>query len=152
MHIFVVQFKLNGMENERITLLIDIEINDNEAYGCERDDERFAQAIEHGLRNIVVVEELAEICCQSVSTFKRHFRARYSMPPHRWFTLRKLEIAYKIILERDIAIVELTKLCGFNNASHFIAAFRKRYGVSPARLGKQLRKEKQQTSTTEKKE
>lgn len=61
------------------------------------------------------------------------------MSPHRWFTLRKLELAYKIIIKRDIAIVELTKLCGFNNPSHFIAAFRKRYGISPARLSKQLR-------------
>ena len=125
-------------------LHIDIEIHDNGTYGCERDDERFAQAIEYGLRSVVAVEELAEMCCQSVSTFKRRFRARYSISPHRWFTLRKLEIAYKIILERDIAIVELTKLCGFNNTSHFIAAFRKRYGISPARLSRQLREEEQQ--------
>lgn len=131
-----------------MTLHIDIEIHDNGVCGCERDDERFAQAIEHGLRSVVAVEELAEMCCQSVSTFKRRFRARYSISPHRWFTLRKLEIAYQIILERDIAIVELTKLCGFNNTSHFIAAFRKRYGVSPARLRKQLRQQEQQTQTS----
>ena len=122
-----------------MTLHIDIEIYNDGTSGCERDDERFAQAIEYGLRGVVAIEELAEICCQSVSTFKRRFRARYSLSPHRWFTLRKLEIAYNIILERDIAIVELTKLCGFNNVSHFIAAFRKRYGISPARLSKQLR-------------
>ena len=120
-------------------LHIDIEVCDNCASGGEREDERFTRAIEYGLRYAVAVEELAEMCCQSVSTFKRHFRARYSISPHRWFTMHKLEIAYKILLERDIAIVELTKLCGFNNTSHFIAAFRKRYGISPARLGKQLR-------------
>lgn len=127
------------MKSERMTLHIDIEICENGECGCERENERFAQAVEYGLRSAVAVEELAEMCCQSISTFKRRFRARYSMSPHRWFTLRKLEIAYKIILERDIAIVELTKLCGFNNPSHFIAAFRKRYGISPARLSKQLR-------------
>lgn len=127
------------MANELMTLHIDIEICDNYGSSGEREDERFARAIEYGIRSAAAVDELAEMCCQSVSTFKRHFRARYSMSPHRWFTLRKLEIAYKIILERDIAIVELTKLCGFNNPSHFIAAFRKRYGISPARLGKQLR-------------
>ncbi len=127
-----------------MTLHIDIEICDNYGSGGEREDERFARAIEHGLRCAVGVEELAEMCCQSVSTFKRRFRARYSMSPHRWFTLHKLEIAYKIILKRDIAIVELTKLCGFNNSSHFIAAFRKRYGISPARLSKQLREKERQ--------
>lgn len=141
------------MKNNRITLHIDIEICDNKTDEHEREEERFTQAIEHGLRSSAPVEELAHICCQSLSTFKRRFRARYSMSPHRWFCLRKLEIAYKIIHERDIAIVELTKLCGFNNTSHFIAAFRKRYGISPARLGKQLReKEKHAPSTSNQEE
>lgn len=119
------------------------EIFDNIVCEYLGEDVRLAQAIEYGLRYAVAVEELADICCQSISTFKRHFRALYSMSPHRWFTLRKLEIAYNIILERDIAIVELTKICGFKSSSHFIAAFRKYFGISPARLSRQLRKEEQ---------
>ncbi len=131
------------MRSERMTLHLDIEISDSEANDLELDDERFAQAVEYGLRCAVAIDELAQMCCQSISTFKRHFRARYSMSPHRWFTLRKLELAYTIILERDVTVVELTKLCGFNSPSHFISAFRKRYGISPARLRKQLREEEQ---------
>ncbi len=127
-----------------MTLHIDIEIRDNEASRCEREDERFAQAVEYGLTSAVGIEELAAMCCQSISTFKRRFRARFSMSPHRWFTIHKLEIAYQIVVERDISITELTKLSGFNNVSHFIAAFRKRYGISPARLSKQLREKEQQ--------
>lgn len=139
------------MASERMTLHIDIEIIDKEASDWERKEERFTQAIEYGIKSAVGVEVLAEMCCQSISTFKRHFRARYSMSPHRWFTLRKLELAYKIIIKRDIAIVELTKLCGFNTPSHFIAAFRKRYGISPARLSKQLReKERMEQESLEK--
>ena len=137
------------MASEHMTLHIDIEICDNDTNGGEREDARFTQAIEYGLKSAVGVEVLAEMCCQSISTFKRHFRARYSMSPHRWFTLRKLELAYKIILEQDIAIVELTKLCGFNNSSHFIAAFRKRYGISLARLSKQLREKERQSHEVE---
>lgn len=132
------------MRSERMTLHLDIEISDSGAYDLEQEDGRFERAVEYGLRCAVAIDELAQMCCQSISTFKRHFHARYSMSPHRWFTLRKLELAYTIILERDIAIVELTKLCGFNTSSHFIAAFRKRYGISPARLSKQLREEQQQ--------
>ena len=132
-----------------MTLHIDIEICDNGECGCAKEEERFAQAIEYGIRSAVAVDELAKMCCQSTSTFKRHFRARYSMSPHRWFTLRKLELAYKIIIKQDIAIVELTKLCGFNNPSHFIAAFRKRYGISPARLSKQLREQERQSHEVE---
>ena len=79
------------MRSERMTLHLDIEISDSEANDLELDDERFAQAVEYGLRCAGAIDELAQLCCQSISTFKRHFRARYSMSPHRWFTLRKLE-------------------------------------------------------------
>lgn len=133
------------MRNNHIVLHLDIEISDNSAGTDDREDERFAKAIEIGLKSTVAIEELASICCQSVSTFKRKFRARYSASPHRWFMLRKLEIAYKIISEQDVAICELTKLCGYSNTSHFIAAFRKRYGISPARLSKQLRDDQETT-------
>ena len=135
------------MQNKRITIQFDIEICDDSSRGDSREEERFAHAIEYGLRYSAAIEELAGMCCQSTSTFKRRFRERYSMSPHKWFTIHKLELAYKIILERDVTIVELTKLCGFNNVSHFIAAFRKRYGHSPARLSKQLREEGQTTKS-----
>lgn len=131
------------MKRKRETLHFDTNPEDNEACDLAQEDERFAQVVEYGLKYAVAVEVLAEMCCQSISTFKRHFRARYSIPPHRWFILRKLELAYTIILERDVTVVELTKLCGFNNTSHFISAFRKRYDISPARLRKQVREEEQ---------
>ena len=122
-------------------LHLDIEICDNDVREESKEEERFAQAIEIGIKSSAAIEELASICCQSISTFKRRFRERYSMSPHKWFMLRKLEMAYKIIEGHDVSIVELTRLCGYKNTSHFIAAFRKRYGISPARLSKQLREE-----------
>ena len=130
------------MRNNQLVLHIDIEISDNNIGADDREDERFTKAIEIGLKSTVAIEELASICCQSVSTFKRKFRARYSMSPHKWFMLHKLEIAYRIIAEQNVTIGELTKLCGYNNTSHFIAIFRKRYGISPARLSKQLREDR----------
>lgn len=132
------------MNSKRLTLHIDIDLSNNETGAFAYEDERFANAIEYGLMSAVTIEELAKMCCQSISTFKRHFHARYNIPPHRWFILYKLELAYKIIKVRDISIIELAKLCGFNTTSHFIATFRKRYGISPARLRKQLRQQEQQ--------
>lgn len=137
------------MSSKQLTLHIDIDLNDNETGAFSYEDERFANAIKYGLLSAVTIEELAKMCCQSISTFKRHFHARYSIPPHHWFIICKLELAYKIINERDIAIIELAKLCGFNTTSHFIATFRKRYGISPARLRKQLRQQEQQVSKTQ---
>jgi AraC-like DNA-binding protein len=67
------------------------------------------------------------------------------MSPHQWLLKYKLELAHRIIEEREVPVTELTKLCGLNNTSHFIHRFRKRYGISPARLSKQLRTEGAET-------
>lgn len=132
-------FVLQLIMQVEMKIEIDIEISKCLENFTDREDERFAKAIEHGIKYQVVIEELAAMCCQSISTFKRKFRARYSMSPHKWFTQHKLELAYRIINERDVTVAELTKICGFNNTSHFIAAFRKYFGISPARLSRQLR-------------
>lgn len=129
------------MSITRVTISVDIESIDGDSELESRENQRLTKALEYGIRSSASIEELATICCQSVSTFKRKFRARYSMSPHQWLLIHKLELAHRIIEEREVPITELTKLCGFNNTSHFIHRFRKRYGISPARLSKQLRSE-----------
>ena len=130
------------MSTTRVRISIDIENIDAEDEIKQREDERLAQALKYGIECSASIEELASLCFQSVSTFKRKFRARYSISPHQWLLQQKLEIALHIIEQREIPICELTTLCGFNNTSHFIYLFRNRYGISPARLSKKLREEK----------
>ena len=130
------------MSTTRVRISIDIENIDAEDEIKQREDERLAQALKYGIECSASIEELASLCFQSVSTFKRKFRARYSISPHQWLLQQKLEIALHIIEQREISISKLTTLCGFNNTSHFIYLFRNRYGISPARLGKKLREEK----------
>jgi AraC-like DNA-binding protein len=128
------------MNTTRVTITINIECVENANEETERENERFAKALKYGIENSASIEELAAMCYQSPSTFKRRFRERYSISPHKWLLEKKLEIALHIIKEQNIAIAELTRLCGFTNTSHFIHLFRTRYGTSPARLAKQLRK------------
>lgn len=127
------------MSSTRVTITIDIEGIDRDDEATRRENERMARALEYGIRHTVSIEELAAMCFQSISTFKRRFRLRYSMSPHQWLLTHKLELAHRIIEERELSIKELTKLCGFNNTSHFIHLFRTRYGISPAKLSKQYR-------------
>ena len=139
----------NTKEVDRISLIsengekiiIHIEIHGSRIGNLldDKEEERFAKAIELGLTTNAALDELARICCQSVSTFKRRFRLRYSISPHKWFIMRKLELAYKIASEYDISTTELTKICGFNNTSHFISLFRTRYGTTPGQLCKSSR-------------
>ena len=101
---------------------------------ADADGSRLENVVMGAVVENLSLEELAERCFVSVSTFKRHFRKRYSMPPHQWFIIRKLDLAYRMILATDVPITEIARLCGFTNSSHFIAAFKRRYDSTPASL------------------
>jgi len=42
--------------------------------------------------------------------------------------------AGELLAEQAIPIRDVARLVGYRNAAHFAAAFRRRYGVSPARF------------------
>ena len=119
------------MNSKRLTLHIDIDLSNNETGAFAYEDERFANAIEYGLMSAVTIEELAKMCCQSISTFKRHFHARYNIPPHRWFIKQRLMHARLLLISTNKSISEVGLECGFPNTSHFIKLFKKAYGHTP---------------------
>ena len=106
------------------------------------DDRRLESVVMSAVAENLTLEELAERCFVSVSTFKRRFRKRFSVPPHQWLVIRKLELAYRILLATDVAVTEVARLCGFTNSSHFIAAFKRRYNTTPASLRRANRVDK----------
>ena len=125
------------MNNIKVTISIAIDNLETEDEITKLENERMARALEYGITNTASIEELAAMCYQSISTFKRRFRDRHSMSPHQWLLKHKLELAHRVIKEQELPIKELASVCGFNNISHFIRLFRVRYGVSPAKLSKQ---------------
>lgn len=50
----------------------------------------------------------------------------------------KMELARRLLLDTDKTVVEVAYECGYDYASHFTSAFKRKYGVSPKefRLGK----------------
>jgi AraC-like DNA-binding protein len=107
----------------------------------DSEDARMEQVVMAAVAENLSLEELAERCYVSVSTFKRRFRRRYSLSPHRWFILRRLDLAYRLTLATDIAVTEIARLCGFTNPSHFISAFKRHYSTTPATLRRTTRSE-----------
>lgn len=99
-----------------------------------RERERFTNAIMQGIVYNLSIEELATMCCYSVSTFKRRFNQHFNESPHKWLLRCRLMLAAKIMSKTDISITELSSLCGFVNVSHFIATFRRHFGVTPSSL------------------
>ena len=97
----------------------------------ERDNERLGQAIVEGVMQGHSIEELAQICCCSPSTFKRRFVDQYNLSPHRWILQCRIRLACRILSNTDISISEVAYTCGFINTSHFIAKFKHFTGITP---------------------
>ena len=122
-------------------VVIHLEPNDIAAgYITDTDDERMEQVVMAAVAENLSLEELADRCYVSVSTFKRRFRRRFSLSPHRWFILRRLDLAYRIIMATDLAVTDVARLCGFTNPSHFISAFKRHYATTPSALRRTARK------------
>ena len=99
-----------------------------------REERRFLHAVASGLLKNITIDDMADACCLSVSTFKRRFRMRYSASPHKWLLSQRLKIAHTLILTTTMSVSSLAAICGFRNASHFIAQFRRRYSTTPMQL------------------
>ena len=117
-----------------------IHIDKDQLFGrvrhSSREQERFEEAILKGISSNISIDELADICCLSASTFKRRFRERYSASPHKWFLGCRLEIAAMILRETDVPTRYIASLCGFINVSHFIATFKRRFGTTPSHIAR----------------
>lgn len=97
----------------------------------DREAERFERAIINGVIDGLSIEELAKSCCYSLSTFKRRFSEQYNLPPHRWILRCRLSLACLILSTTDESISSVASTCGFINNSHFIATFRRHFGLTP---------------------
>ena len=115
-------------------VLFMVESNSSVAPSGDRERERFNNAIMQGIVYNLTIEELATMCCYSVSTFKRRFNQQFNESPHKWLLRCRLMLAAKIMSKTNISITELSSLCGFVNVSHFIATFRRHFGITPSTL------------------
>ncbi|MBO7265317.1 MAG: helix-turn-helix transcriptional regulator [Alistipes sp.] len=97
----------------------------------ERESKRLEQALIEGVIQGLSIEELANICCCSESTFKRRFVDHYNMSPHRWILRCRIGLARQILSTTNIPITDVATTCGFINTSHFIAKFKHYVGMTP---------------------
>ncbi len=126
-----------GMQGEMV-IRFNINMNGKFKVYDQREEERFHQALNYGIRHNAPINELAEICCLSPSTFKRRFRERMGLSPHLWFVQHRMKLAHDILLNANISTTELARICCYNNTSYFISVFKYYYGTSPGRLKKSL--------------
>lgn len=80
------------------------------------------------------LEEYAQLCHRSLSTFKRDFKSTFGTSPGKWLVWKRLELAKYLLENTDKIVIEAALDSGFKNHSHFSRIFRKRFGVAPMQL------------------
>lgn len=80
------------------------------------------------------VEDYAYLTGKSVSTFRREFKVRFGNTPQKWLTDKRLDKAYQVLRENKVSVTQAAYDIGYENVSHFIKAFKKKYELTPKQL------------------
>jgi AraC-like DNA-binding protein len=77
------------------------------------------------------VEDYALLTGRSISTFIREFKKVYNMTPSQWLIEKKVSIAHRMLVEHNWSVTNAAMEVGYQNVSHFIKAYKRRFGVTP---------------------
>ncbi len=80
------------------------------------------------------VGELAKIAGYSRYHFTRLFTEKRGISPGAFIRERRLGRAVKLLQSGKLPVKEISSACGFEDTSYFCKAFRKAYGISPAKF------------------
>ncbi|SOE21639.1 Helix-turn-helix domain-containing protein [Spirosomataceae bacterium TFI 002] len=79
------------------------------------------------------MDELAKLSGRSLSTFKRDFKEQFSTSPATWIRNKRLDQAAFLLKNQSKSVAEVSEEIGFDSVSHFIKAFKERFGKTPSK-------------------
>nr|WP_269203853.1 AraC family transcriptional regulator [Pseudodesulfovibrio alkaliphilus] len=80
------------------------------------------------------VRSVADLCAgigMSLSKANKAFKALYAISIAQYIQQCKMSYAYSVLVQRQLNVSECTFAVGYSNASHFITAFKKHFGITP---------------------
>jgi AraC family transcriptional regulator, exoenzyme S synthesis regulatory protein ExsA len=77
------------------------------------------------------INELAKISGRSLSSFKRDFEQQFSISPAAFIKQKRLEHAHLLLKNSSKNVSEISLEVGYESVSHFIKAFKEKYGFTP---------------------
>ncbi|RUS43841.1 AraC family transcriptional regulator [Cohnella sp. AR92] len=120
---FIMQLRNFGMRNNQPSL--------SQYYDKLRP---VVQWMENNCSSNVGLPEIVEQANMSVSYLNELFRDAFGMSPYSYLIQMRLRQAKKLmVMNPDMALKEVSALAGFNDVSHFVATFRKKEGITPAK-------------------
>lgn len=95
---------------------------------------KIKQAKEYLIKNMVEppsLQELADVVGLPLKKLKSGFKTLYDNSVYGYLLDHKLELSRKILDSNQYNINEVSAEIGYSTPSHFIAAFKKKYGITP---------------------
>ena len=90
------------------------------------------EIIELHLFSNLKLEQLAKLCNQSLSSFKREFKKEFNDSPTNYIIGKKIEKAKKLLSMTKWSINEIAYEVGFQDQLYFTRLFKKRTGTTPS--------------------
>lgn len=111
----------------------------------------FEKTIHENIFNDISIEELAQKCNRSLTSFKKEFKKHFYEPPHKWFIRQRLMHSRLLLISTNKSVSEIGNECNFPNTSHFIKLFKKEFGMTPVSYRNHNDKAKPDSSPAEEK-
>lgn len=101
-------------------------------YLSESDRPSLQQVMEKNFCFNLKLEDYAELCHRSLSSFKREFSEIYNESPGKWLTRRRVEHAANLMSNTDLNVTQAAFESGFEDLSHFSRVFKEKTGKNPS--------------------
>ncbi|MFD1294572.1 helix-turn-helix domain-containing protein [Lutibacter holmesii] len=88
------------------------------------------------MNNPPSLDELAKKVGLNIKKLKTDFKEFYGVPVFTFLLNYKMELAKKLLLEQQLNVNEVALNLGYSNSSHFIAAFKRKFGITPKQFAK----------------
>lgn len=117
--------------------------NENKDYCPYADNEELVSKIKKA-KEIVIeqmsnppsLEELSKEVGLNIKKLKTTFKEYYGVPVFTFLLNYKMEQAKTLLTENQLNVNEVALHLGYSGSSHFIAAFKKKFGITPKQFAK----------------
>ncbi|WP_196895994.1 helix-turn-helix domain-containing protein [Aureivirga marina] len=98
---------------------------------------RAKDIIIENMANPPSLEELSKMVGLNIKKLKMGFKEFYGLPVFTFLLNYKMEHSKKLLSESNMNVNEIALQVGYSTSSHFIAAFKKKFGITPKQFMKQ---------------
>ena len=88
------------------------------------------------MNNPPSLPDLAKEVGLNIKKLKTDFKEFYGVPVFTFLLNYKMELAKKMLQEQQLNVNELAIHLGYSTSSHFIAAFKRKFGTTPKQFAK----------------